>query len=155
MYLIIQEQNLYQIIIPIPPNKIQYACDFNILSNTNNYIEEENDLNLNIDWEYDISKENKSGKKNKDINDEDDEDNFDEKKLFKDSKKSDDEYGTFEDISLEDIDKDIPPINNKKEEKKEKEKDEKDKENFLISNENKQDKSRNFKQDNKIKNVTK
>ena len=53
---------------------------------------------------------------------------------------------------MEDIDKDIPPINNKKEEKKEKEKDEKDKENFLISNENKQDKSRNFKQDNKIKN---
>ena len=39
---IIQEQNLYQIIIPIPPNKIQYACDFNILSNNNNYIEEEN-----------------------------------------------------------------------------------------------------------------
>ena len=121
-------------------------------SNSENDISAENDLNLNIDWEYDISKENKSGKKNKDINDEDDEDNFDEKKLFKDSKKSDDEYGTFEDISLEDIDKDIPPINNKKEEKKEKEKDEKDKENFLISNENKQDKSRNFKQDNKIKN---
>ena len=39
---IIQEQNLYQIIIPIPPNEIQYACDFNILSNNNNYIEEEN-----------------------------------------------------------------------------------------------------------------
>ena len=72
--------------------------------------------------------------------------------ILKDSKKSDDEYGTFEDISFEDDKDNSNKI--KKEEKKieEKKEEKKDKENFLISNENKQDKSRNFKQDSKIKN---
>ena len=122
-------------------------------SNSDNDISAENDLNMNISWEYNISNQNERIDKI--------EDESEEKKVNKDSKKSDDEYGTFEDISLEDDDKD--ESKNKKEEKKiedkkdedkkeKKEEKEKEKENFLISNENKQDKSRNFKQDTKIKN---
>ena len=128
--------------------------------NSENDISAEKDLNLEVDWEYNISNENE--KKTKKINKENLELNSEEKNEFKDSKKSDDEYGTFEDISLEDAEKDDSNVKKKekKEEKKEKEKEEKkeekkdnekEKENFLISNDNKQDKSRNFKQDAKIK----
>ena len=124
-------------------------------SNSENDISAEKDLNLEVDWEYNISNDNEiKPKKIKKENFE----NSDEKKEFKDSKKSDDEYGTFEDISLEDIEKDDSNVKKKekKEEKKdekkeEKKENEKDKENFLIANDNKQDKSRNFKQDAKIK----
>ena len=121
-------------------------------------ISADNDININIDWEYNISTENKNKKLSKEKKDkdkdkkEDDEFNLDEKKFFKDSKKSDDEYGTFEDISLEDLNKEDSNNINNKNNKKEIKEEKKDKENFLISNENKQDKSRNFKQDNKIKN---
>ena len=130
--------------IPIikPENKYKH-------SSSENDVSAENDLNLKIDWEYDVSngnqkeKRQKKEKKEKEINSED-------KKENKDSKKSDDEYGTFEDISLEEIDKENSNL--KKQEEKEDKKEENKKENFLISNENKQDKSRNFKQDVKIKN---
>ena len=121
-------------------------------SNSENDISADKDLNLFIDWEYSISEENQKNKNKKKLKNDKDEINFDEKKELKDSKKSDDEYGTFEDISLDEekensnkVKKDEKKIGEKKEEKKEKE-------NFLISNENKQDKSRNFKQDAKIKN---
>ena len=121
-------------------------------SNSENDISADKDLNLFIDWEYSISEENQKNKNKKKLKNDKDEINFDEKKELKDSKKSDDEYGTFEDISLDEekensnkVKKDEKKIGEKKEEKKEKE-------NFLISNENKQDKSRNFKQDTKIKN---
>ncbi len=117
-----------------------------------NDISADKDLNLFIDWEYSISEENQKNKNKKKLKNDKDEINFDEKKELKDSKKSDDEYGTFEDISLDEekensnkVIKDEKKNGEKKEEKKEKE-------NFLISNENKQDKSRNFKQDAKIKN---
>ena len=63
---------------------------------------------MNISWEYNISNQNQRLDKI--------EDESEEKKENKDSKKSDDEYGTFEDISLEDDDKD--DSKNKKEEKK-------------------------------------
>ena len=118
-------------------------------SNSENDISAENDINMNIDWEYNISNGNQKKEKNENIDQkekkEENEINTEEKKENKDSKKSDDEYGTFEDLSLEEDEKDNSNIN-KKEEKKD------EKENFLISNENKQDKSRNFKQDAKIKN---
>ena len=121
-------------------------------SNSENDISADKDLNLFIDWEYSISEENQKNKNKKKLKNDKDEINFDEKKELKDSKKSDDEYGTFEDISLDEekensnkVIKDEKKNGEKKEEKKEKE-------NFLISNENKQDKSRNFKQDAKIKN---
>ena len=119
-------------------------------SNSDNDISAEKDSNLDIYWEYSISEESRrKGKKEKER---DDGNNSEEKKEIKDSKKSDDEYGTFEDISFEDDKDNSNKI--KKEEKKieEKKEEKKDKENFLISNENKQDKSRNFKQDSKIKN---
>ena len=106
-------------------------------SNSENDISAENDNNMNIDWEYNISNDIKKKEKKEE-----------DKKENKESKKSDDEYGTFEDISLEEGEKDNSKIN-KKEDKKEEQK--KEKENFLISNDNKQDKSRNFKQDTKIK----
>ena len=136
--------------IPIikPENKYKH-------SNSENDISAENDINMDIEWEYNIS----NGNKKKEKNEENKLNSEEKKEEFKDSKKSDDEYGTFEDISLEEEDdeKDNSNINKKEEKKEEKEKKkekekEKEKENFLISNENKQDKSRNFKQEAKIKN---
>ena len=121
-------------------------------SNSENDISAEKDSNLFIDWEYSISEENQKNKNKKKLKNDKDEINFDEKKELKDSKKSDDEYGTFEDISLDEEKENSNKV--KKDEKKngEKKEEKKEKENFLISNENKQDKSRNFKQDAKIKN---
>ena len=121
-------------------------------SNSENDISADKDLNLFIDWEYSISEENQKNKNKKKLKNDKDEINFDEKKELKDSKKSDDEYGTFEDISLDEEKENSNKV--KKDEKKngEKKEEKKEKENFLISNENKQDKSRNFKQDAKIKN---
>ena len=136
--------------IPIikPDNKYK-------ISNSDNDVSADKDLNMNIDWEYDISNINQKKEKIELIKE--NENNSEEKKEYKDSKKSDDEYGTFEDISLEEGDKENSN-NKKKEEKKEekieepKKEEKKEKENFIISNENKQDKSRNFKQDVKMKN---
>ena len=121
-------------------------------SSSENDISADKDLNLFIDWEYSISEENQKNKNKKKLKNDKDEINFDEKKELKDSKKSDDEYGTFEDISLDEEKENSDKV--KKDEKKngEKKEEKKEKENFLISNENKQDKSRNFKQDAKIKN---
>ena len=117
-----------------PENKYKH-------SNSENDISAENDINMNIEWEYNISNDNNKKKEKKEVEEEE----------KKDSKKSDDEYGTFEDISLEDAEKDDSNKNKKEEKKEKKEEQKKEKENFLISNDNKQDKSRNFKQDTKIK----
>ena len=156
--------------IPIIKNEIQS----NKYSSSEKDVSAENDLNQNIEWEYNVSstgnskqKQNKiekindmvenflddiediviKNKKNKEQKAEDTkakekekekEKNEDEKRTkSKESKKSDDDYGSFDDLSLEDIE-------NKEE-------------NFgVISNDNKQDKSRNSKPENKeIKNEIK
>ena len=165
--------------IPIIKNEIQS----NKYSSSEKDVSAENDLNQNIDWEYNVSstgnskqKQNKiekinnmvenflddiediviKSKKNKVQKDEDAKEKEKEKEKekgkgkeknedvkrtkSKESKKSDDEYGSFDDLSLEDIE-------NKED----------NKENFgVISNDNKQDKSRNSKPENKeIKNELK
>ena len=150
--------------IPIIKNEIQS----NKYSSSEKDISAENDLNQNIDWEYNIpstgnnkQKQNKlekindmvenflddiegiviKNKKNKEqkaevAKEKEKEKEEDEKRTkSKESKKSDDDYGSFDDLSLEDI-----------------ESKENNKENFgVISNDNKQDKSRNSKPENKEK----
>ena len=66
---ILQEEKLYQILLPIPPNEIDYICDFEIKSEINNdYIENKTTKNINIKTTEIISEKEINTNNNKNNN---------------------------------------------------------------------------------------